>query len=336
MKKVLIGMICDGKAGGIDRYLLNIFESVREKYIQIDFLTNEKSLALEEELNKKGSNLFEVSALTNPVKQYNQVKTIIKKYNYDVVYINISTALSFPALKAAYDSGVKKIITHSHTSGYDCENSIKRAIFTFLHFICKGLVCRYSNSFFACSDKAAEWMFTKKIIKNNNFKIIYNAIDTEKFAFDDKKRKEIRCRLGIENNFVIGNVGNMCYQKNQLFLIEVFNKLLEKEPNARLVIIGDGVLLPKIKEKIASYNIQEKVKLLGRVDASEGYMNAFDVFALPSNFEGLGIVFIEAQCSKVPCIASNQVPRLAKISNMFSFLPFEIDAWVDKILSYIY
>lgn len=322
----------DGQAGGIDKYLLNFYSTVKDEY-SIDFLTNKKDSQLESFLVDNNSRLFEIANLMHPIRQYKQAKEIIAKNGYDAVYVNISTALSFPLLKAAHDCSVE-VIVHSHSSGYDCEAPLKRKIFTFLHYICKGLVCKYANRFFACSDTAAEWMFNKKTNKSKNYKIIYNAIDTTKYNYNPTLRDEIRKELCIDDGFVIGSVGNICYQKNHTFLIDVFNELLKQEPNSYLVIIGDGVLMPQIKEKISKYGIGDKVKLLGRVDTSRGYMNAFDVFALPSNFEGLGIVYIEAQYTKVPCVASDKVPEIAQISNMFSFVPLQTQKWVNKILDY--
>lgn len=334
MGKILVGMICDGKAGGVDKYLLNFYQTANADEHTIDFLTNKIDETLEAKLARNGSKLFEVASLMHPVRQYNEVKKIIQEGKYDTVYMNISTALAFPVLKAAYDCRVKKVIAHSHTSAVDEENFIKRQIFTMLHLVFKHSVCKYSNKFLACSDEAAKWMFNNKIIKHHRYEVIFNAVDTSKFNYDEAKRRQLRDELGIKDEFVVGNVGNMCYQKNQLFLIDVFYELLKKEPSAKLVIIGDGNLMDSIKDKIETYQISKNVKLLGRVDVSKGYMNVFDVFAFPSRFEGLGIVLIEAQCSKVPCVVSEKVPTLAKVSNMLTFLPFNKTKWVETILSY--
>lgn len=334
MGKILIGMICDGKAGGIDKYLLNFYETVKKQNHTIDFLTNNKDDELEHYLNKNNSRIFEVPSLMHPVKQYQEVKNIIQAGGYDTVYMNISTALTFPALKAAHDCKVEKVIVHSHSVSVDEEMVLKRVIFKCLHNICKGIICRCANKYLACSDEAAEWMFTQDIIRNKKYEVIFNAINTEQFCFDEEARNRLRAELGIKDEFVIGNVGNMSYPKNQLFLIDVFHELLKREPDAKMVMIGDGILMPAIEEKVASYGIQNSVKLLGRVDVSKGYMNVFDVFALPSRFEGLGIVLIEAQCTKIPCVASIKVPKLAKVSNMLTFLPFEKEEWVETLLSY--
>ncbi len=321
MKKILIGMICDGKAGGIDKYLLNFYDSVKSEGLHIDFLTNKKDAGLEKALKESGSNLYEVASLIHPVRQYRDVKRLVQENGYDVLYMNISTALAFPALKAAHDCGVEKVVLHSHSSGYDCENAVKRWLFTCLHFLCKPLVSKYANRFYTCSDKAAEWMFVKRIIAPKRYQTIFNTVDTSKFCFDKDKRDLLRREMDVENKFVIGSVGNMCYQKNPLFLIDSFYQLQQTASDAVLVMIGDGPLFFDVKQRVEEYDIVEKVRFLGKVDASRGYMSAFDVFALPSNFEGLPIVSVEAQCCGLPCVLSDTISHEACISNMCRFAP---------------
>ncbi len=334
MKKMLIGIIVDGKAGGVDKYILDFYRVAKDN-AKVDFLSNFDTPKLRKELEENGSKLFTVSSLKNPLKQYKQAKKIIMDNNYDIVYMNISTSLTFPVLKAAHDCKVKSIVAHSHSAGYDCQNDLNRKIMTFLHKLCKNSLCRNANIFLTCSQKAAEWLFTKKIAKSKKVITIQNKIDTTKFTFNGAKRDEIRKSLKITDKFVIGNVGNMVYQKNQEFLIEVFKSITEKSPDAVLVIIGDGILMGKIKQKIADYGLQEKVLLLGKVNASDGYMSAFDVFALPSHFEGMPIVSVEAQCSSLPCVFSDKITKEAEISNMCKFLPItNAELWAESILSF--
>lgn len=331
MKKILIGMIKDGQAGGVDRYILDFFHNMRMK-ATIDFLSNDNDSQLYQEAEKNGFSLHSVSGLSNPFLQYSQAKKLIAKNHYDIVYMNISTALAFPVLKAAYDAGVKRVIAHSHSSGYDCASFMKRRLMTFLHTLCKPLVCKYATDYLTCSDKAAAWMFTKKTLDNKSVRTVQNTVDTSVFRFDPKKRYEIRKKLGVEDNFVIGNVGNMVYQKNQLFLIDVFSKIAEADDSAVLVIIGDGELRGEIENRIKRYSLSNKVRLLGRVNASNGYMSAFDVFALPSHFEGMPIVSVEAQCSSLPCVFSGKITRQADISNACKFVAIRsASAWAEAI-----
>lgn len=335
MKRILIGMICDGKAGGIDKYLLNFYESVRSDDLCVDFLTNKKDPELEERLKKTGANLYEIPSLKNPIGQYREVKKLIQVNGYDIVYMNVSTALVFPVLKAAHDCRVVKVIVHSHSAGYDCNNAPKRKVFTLLHNLCKPLVCKYANRYLTCSDKAAEWLFTKAALQKRRATYVQNTVNVQAFSFDLTKRGEIREKLGLYDKFVIGNVGNMFFQKNQLFLLDVFHVISAHEPQAHLVIIGDGFLREKIEQKVTSLKLNEKVTLIKRADISEGYMSAFDVFALPSNFEGMPIVSVEAQCSHLPCVLSDTISHEACISNMCRFAPItSADIFAKAVLDF--
>ena len=334
MKKVLIGMVHDGTAGGVDKYILNFFASVNGQGVQIDFLTN---LAENPFLRKTGSptsKLFCVSGLSHPIRQYRQVKSILQN-GYEVLYLNVSTALTFPAFLAARHSGVRKIIVHSHSSGYDCANSAKRHVMTVLHRLCKPLLCRCATDFLSCSDKASEWMFTNRVLKKKTVKIIRNTADLTLFHYDDEKRQAIRRQLGVEDRFVIGYVGNLVYQKNPLLLPDILKEIVKRDPYAVLVVIGNGPYRQALENKIAAYGLQEHVFLLGKVDASQGYMSAFDAFVLPSHFEGMPIVSVEAQCSKLPCVFSDTITPMARISNMCDFVPAaSAEQFADALLKY--
>ena len=150
--------------------------------------------------------------------------------------------------------------------------------------------------------------------------MIPNAIDTEKYRFNPEIRDEVRCSLGIQDKFVIGHIGRFVYQKNHDFLIDIFNEVHKQNHNAVLLIIGVGILLHDVKSKVHRLGLDNAVMFLGvRQDAYKFYQ-AFDVFLLPSRYEGLGIVAIEAQTSGLPVICSDNVPQETKISNNIFYL----------------
>lgn len=334
MKKILIGFIIDGKGGGVDQYLLNFFHMVNSDTVQFDFLTNRITEPLRQELEQGHASLYEMPSLMHPVQQYRRIRALTRKNAYDIAYFNVSTAVTYPAVKAAHDGGVPKVYVHSHSAGFDCLNPIKRLGMTALHCLLKGPLCRSANGYYTCSDKAAEWMFTEQVCRSGKVRYIQNAIDTSRFAFSPEKRQALRQKYGLADKFVIGTVGNMLYQKNQAFLIDVFRQLIQAEPNAVLFIAGDGPLRPALEDKVHEYHLEGKVLMPGRVDTADGYMSAFDVFALPSHFEGMPIVSVEAQCSKLPCVLSDTITREAGISNRCSFVPLnDTGAWVHALLS---
>lgn len=335
MKKILIGIICDGNAGGLDNYILNFYQKVLNDSIKIDFLTNIADNPLKQKVAQNGSDVFCIPSLNNPVKQYSEAKKLFEEQNYDIVYLNISTAVTFPVFLAAKMAKVKKIIAHSHSSGFDIQNKYKRFIMTVLHKICKHILSVCCTDFLTCSQKAAEWLFTKSAIRNNDIKHIQNTIDITKFQFDQTKRDSIREQLNLKDKFVIGTAGNMVFVKNHLFLLDVFSIIAKKDDSARLVIAGDGPLFSLIENRIKNLKLSDKVILPGRIDISKGYMSAFDVFALPSFFEGMPIVSLEAQCAKLPCVLSDTITRESKISNMCDFSTIKnADIFANAILKY--
>ncbi len=331
--KVLAGFLMDGKAGGVDRYLLNFFQQVHSPQIQIDFLTNHIDSDLQTYLNEHGSKLYEVANLRQPQLQYRQICDLIQTHQYNATYFNLSTAISRIGPKAAYDCKVPIRVIHSHSTGTDCSNPIKRALFNYLHNKYKKQLYRMGNRFYACSKIAGLWLFPEKIVESNRFHIIHNAIDVEKFLYNSQSRTEIRKILGLDDCFVVGHVSNFCYPKNSLFLFSVFAQLAQQNPQARLLLVGTGPHLAEIQEAAAAQGLQDKVLFLGhRCDVPQ-LLQAMDVFLFPSLFEGLGMALIEAQAAGLPCVTSTAVPREVAVTNLVTFLPLSerIQVWVDAV-----
>lgn len=334
MKRILVGFIMDGKAGGIDRYLLNFLKKVSKEDVRIDFLTNEIDPELKEELKKFHSNLYAIANLKHPISQYRQVCSIIKAGRYDAVYLNISTAIDCIAAIAAKHTGVKRRMIHSHSSGNDCESTLKRNVFNLIHKFCRLFLYRYGTEFYGCSVKAGEWMFPKKIVNSEKFSVIHNAVDRGKYEYSVEKREEIRSELGITDQFVLGHVGNFCYQKNHYFLLDVFEEVHKKNPDSILLLAGDGVRFEQAKKLISEKHLEDAVKLLGRRSDADYLYQGMDAFLLPSNFEGLPIAGIEAQSAGLPCFMSDEITKESRITETCYFIPLKEGAkrWAEEIL----
>ena len=339
MKKILVGYLIDGKHSGIDKYLLNFLKVTSGKNVQIDFLTNEIDKDLEKQLQLLGAKLYEIPTLKHPLQQIKKIKQLTNNNSYDIAYFNISECINITGIIGAYLSGIKNIIIHSHNAGIggqSVENPIKRNIRYCLHQIGKCVLYRFGTSYVACSKKAGEWLFPKKIVESNNFQVINNAIQVDKFEYCQETRTYMREELQIENKFVIGHVGNFCYQKNQHFLIDIFADVIKKEKNAHLLLVGIGPDEQEIKEKVNELGLDVNVSFLGLRNDVNKIMQAMDIFVLPSRFEGLPIVGIEATISGLPCIFSDTISEEVKISDNSHFCSLN-DApsvWADKILQY--
>lgn len=337
MKKVLIGYVLDGRSGGVDRYIMNVRDGLGSD-VQVDFLTTHKSDELENLLSKSGSRLFEVPRATRPVEHYRCVRKIIEKNRYDSVYFNISTGVMFPGVMAAKKAGAPRIVVHSHAAGIDSAGSFKRYLNMIFHRMGRIVISHSATAFFACSEIAGNWMFTKRIMNSNKFSVVNNAIRVENFAYDEKLRNKTRKELGIPDSAaVLGHVGNFLYAKNHEFLVDVFALCHEKHPDSRLIMVGSGPLRDSIRNKVKELGLEKNTIFIDECPSTVPYLMAMDIFVMPSHFEGFGIAAIEAQCTGLPCILSDVIPKTAALTSSNVFLPADNPKiWADEVEKFSY
>lgn len=241
---------------------------------------------------------------------------------YDILHIHDPIFARF-IYGIAKKKGIKKVIVHSHATMYSDKKIAK---------IRNGLLCRnlnsYADEFFACSIAAGNFLF-----KNNEFYVLNNAIWSERFSFSENERTEIRKQLNLNDNLVIGHVGAFRRQKNHSFLIDIFKVVKRKEKTAKLLLVGDGNLLDEIREKARKMNLLNDILFLGKREDTYKLYQAMDVFVLPSLFEGLPMVGIEAQCADLPIVMSKSITYEAGIGN-FKFLDLadSPELWANTII----
>jgi glycosyltransferase involved in cell wall biosynthesis len=176
----------------------------------------------------------------------------------------------------------------------------------------------------------------KAMFSLDNTKEIKNGIDIDRFKHPLKSRKQMRSELGIApDGFLIGNIGRMAAQKNHSFLLRIFAKVVEQKANAHLLLVGDGDLADAVHRQIAELHLQKNVTILSNRQDIPELLNAMDVFVLPSLYEGLGIVLIEAQAVGIRCVVSERVPRDAFVTNKIVSLHLEnpVSDWCEAILN---
>ena len=174
-----------------------------------------------------------------------------------------------------------------------------------LHRFNRILIGRYATDFWTCSDEASKWFYSKKIINSSKYVIIKNAINCDIYKFDKEIRDNYRKQFNIESDeLVIGNVGRMHFQKNQEYIIKIFNDINKSIPKSKLFLVGDGPDKGKIEKLIKEYKQQNNIILLGVRDDVNCLMQMFDVFLFPSLFEGLPLAPIEAQAASLPVYLS--------------------------------
>jgi len=323
-------------AGGIETFLVNFLKARTEeekKRFSIDFwtLSTDREQYYEKEINEEGCRIFRQRAagctnFAHKILCFFYLPYLLIKFGpYDIVHIHLHStgALFAPLLKLF---GVKKIILHSHNTRETAPSALWRAVYPRLSAWLAG---HFADRLCACSEEAGRELFG-----SNKVTVIKNGIDTEKFSFRPWKRTEKRKELGLSNYFVIGNIGRLMPQKNHSFLLDIFKKIHDLRPLSKLIIAGDGPLKDELKKKAADSGISETIIFLGvRKDTAELYQ-AMDCFILPSLFEGLGIVCIEAQCCGLPCFVSDKVPELARVCNTVA-LPLSAppEEWAEKTIA---
>lgn len=316
------------EAGGTQAFLMNLYRNIDRNKIQFDFLVEyEDKEFYDEEIQKLGGIIYYTNfrKTLNIIKFKRTLKQILVNHpEYKIIHIH-ATAIGKICTDVAKKCGVKTIIAHTHNN-----NAVKDWKYLPKKILRK-LYCKGPTDFFACSEDAGKFTFNK-----NKFTIIYNAIDIDKFIYSENTRKDIRAELKLEGKFVIGNVGRLHEQKNQSFLIDVFNIIQKVNNNAILLIVGEGPLEAKLKQKAEALRISQKIIFLGnRKDVNKIYQ-AMDVFVLPSLFEGLGIVAIEAQASGLPVVASTGVAKETNITNNIIYLSLDdpVEKWADTICTF--
>lgn len=320
--KVLQVNAGSGNFGGVSAMIFEIFKYIDKEKFQFDFLSPKLTTyeLKREEIEKNGGNIIELKVkgniLVQKIQIYKKLKKILKQKNYNIVHIN-SGAFFFNLQIAMICklSKVPKIIVHSHNA-LNPNKKIKKILIKLF----KPTLNLFATDFLTCSNKAANAMFTKKMILKNNVKFIPNGIETQKFRFDKNIRNKYRKNLDVEDKFVIGHVGRFMEQKNHKFLIDVFYDYQKKHKKSCLILVGEGELKEDIENYTKSLGIMEKVKFLGLRDDVSNLMMAFDIFILPSLHEGLPVVGVEAQASGLPTIFSSNITKEVQILKSVEFL----------------
>lgn len=320
--------------GGVTRTAMKLWKFIDHERFQFDFATCTK-LDFEQDIIDQGCNVHYIScyAEQNPQQFRKELREILRN-GYDAVHLNTNWWKSFEAERAAKEAGVRMILVHARNTFVDVNDDEQRAKETMIHEKCKKEFSEdVATHFMACSEDAADFLFGSQIPKEK-ITIFHNALDISRYTYDEKRRNEIRARLKVSGKFVIGDVGRFAYQKNLKFLISCFYEIQKKEEKAVLLLAGDGYLEEELKKQVREYQIEDKVIFAGAVDNVEDYLQAMDVFAFPTLFEGLGNVVIEAQTAGLKCVCSTGVPRETRLTENIEYIPLEKEKWIEAILKY--
>lgn len=320
--------------GGQEAFVFGVVEHMNMDGLTVDCLTPYRweEDGYRQLVRQRGGEAYQLGLPFSPGSSRGNlvqpVRRFLSEHRYDVIHIHSGSISVLTIMAAEADrSGIQKIIVHSHATGE--KDSLKHRL---LRFLASLSMRRHVDIYCACSKAAAEWKFEPKYARDA--RIIRNGIDVRRYAFRPETRAAVRKRLGVEHQFVVGNVGRFGREKNHEFLIDIFDALVKQQSDSALLLVGDGEERERIRSMVISRGLSEKVYFTGAVDNVEDFLQAMDVFVLPSLYEGLGIVAIEAQASGLPVVVSTKVPGDIKLSDDVAFLWLEdgVDRWVNTIV----
>lgn len=322
---------------GVYKHIFSNLAHIDKSKYEFAFLTQANAdLKNTEAYREYGFNIhnFTTTQRENPNKFRQEIVDILAS-GYDVLQLHTSFWRGFLIEEIAMEVGVPKVIVHSHSSAIDIANPEKRAQMYEEHMRFKSAFdTSYATDFWACSTLAADWLYGEQIPRNE-IKIMRNAIEVERFSFDEEVRARYRRELGIEGKFVIGNTCRFEYAKNHEFLIRVFAEVRKKHPDTVLLLVGGGQNLSLIKKMVKDLGIEAAVRFLGWRDDIEKIYQAIDLYCLPSLFEGLPIVLIEAQAAGLRCIASSTITREVQITDNIFYVDLSEQEWVEAIEQFV-
>ena len=326
MIEVLLFGMSDNR-GGIETYLKKIWDNIDKTRFHFNFIDmngSNKKACFYDELSQNGASFYKITPRReSAIKNRKDLNRLFKEHHFDIFHFNVNTLSYLLPVEIALKNG-SAVVVHSRNGG-----TSNRVITRVLHAVNKKRLQKMHVTRIAVSPMAGEWLFGK-----SKFDVYYNGVQTEKFKYTDENRKRIRAEQKCENKLVIGNVSVFTPAKNHRFMIDVFEKIKERNPDSSLWFVGDGVERANIEQYIAEKGLQSDIKLLGRrSDVPEIYA-ALDLFLFPSTFEGFGNVLLEAECEGVPCLISDCIPQDALIMDNTAVLSLDesLECWADKIM----
>lgn len=333
MKKVRVLHFTIANTGsGVTQFILNLWKNIDKSRFHFDFVTMSQKLDYADELEAQGCRIYYVTTYAETDKEQfeKEIESILDN-GYDVVHLHTSWWRGFALEEIAKKRGISKIIIHSHNTDVHIKEDQSRKEARKLHEEQKKLLSEdMATDFLACSQKAAEWLYGGQI-PEERIQIIPNGINVEEYQYNPFIRKEYREKMNLQNSFVIGHVGRFAYQKNHEFLVDVFADIVKEYANVKLLLVGIGELESQIKDRAVRLGISENIIFAGKRNDVNKLMQAMDLFVLPSRFEGLGIVLIEAQAAGLKCLVSDTVPEEAKVLDDFEFISLIKEEWKQAV-----
>lgn len=339
MKEILLFEDVFGLFGGIEKVISDIVADADEKEFHLSLYANhfisDEYLPF---LNQHHVKVYQArnEYVENPAKRhlkgYRLFKTFLRNNKFDVIHFNVSNSIDLKYPRIAKHVGIKNIIVHCHND--DATSRLKRMA----HKVIKPFRRNCANYYLACSPKAGKWLYNRRILESKNYFTLPNGINIQEFRFSESFRRSHRPEFTLdEMTLLVMHVGRFNKQKNQIKALTVFSEVHKKNPNSKLVFFGtgDNLLISTLKRKATELGLDDCVQIHKPISNINEYYNCFDCFLFPSLYEGFGLVFLEAQRNGLPCVVSDTVPEIARVSPLVTYHPLDEkdDRWAKDVLS---
>lgn len=338
--------------GGIGAFLINLYREIDKSRVQFDFLHHMTDAGVDkrtlDEIESLGGRVFGIPQLRrSPIEARRQINEVIATTGVDIIHCNMTLLTQLIPVKIAASVGIP-VIVHSHCTTRSFQKGLLESALSFdldlfadnltlyTHKINQKKIQNYPCEYFACSKAAGIGMFGQKISDAGKVFVLNNAIQTRKFTYNVEKSQSAKLELGLEGKFIIGNVARFDYQKNHDFMIDVFAEVRKQCTEAVLLLAGDGIRKAEIEAKVRDMGLAKSVMLLGNRSDVPDLLQAMDIFFLPSHYEGLPVVLIEAQAAGLPCFISEAVTREADMTGICEYISLDkpTSYWAGEIMKY--
>lgn len=333
-KRILVYGASGELYGGIESFLMNMNEHMSRQCIFDYVIVGDHNIHTQRIAERGGQTYYVTSYKKNPVRFVFDSWKVAKsaREDHDAAYFNLFSMCHITAVLMSFLLRYR-VILHAHNNNIPNKSRLYHGLHGFCRWLLSGTDCiRLTNS-----EESARFMFGENTVQKKKIELIYNAIDVKKYRFSPEVRRKKRDELDLNGKFVVGFAGRLSAQKNPIFLMDIFYEIHQKNPEAVFLIAGDGEYRTQMEEKASQQGFLECVRFLGRREDMPELYQAMDCFVLPSLFEGLGIVLVEAQASGLCCFASADViPSMVQFSEeILHFISLDMPAqyWADRILA---
>lgn len=315
--------------GGAESMIMNLYRKIDKRVIQFDFVIHTDGDGYySAEVESKGGHVFKAPHYKG-INHFQYMKWwsdfFIHHKEYQILHCHIRSIAAI-IVPIAKNNGLITIVhSHSTSNGMGIKAKIKNIM---------QLPIRYqADYFFACSQRAGEWLFGKKACRSSRYRFVPNAIDMHRFFFNPQIREQVRRELHLEGKKVVGNIGRVEKPKNQSFLLDILYEMVKTDDSVRLLLVGDGRLLEQMKKKVHRLKLDDFVVFTGMRDDVDRIYQAMDVFVFPSLWEGLPVSVVEAQASGLYCFVSNRITTDVKLTKRIKYIALErgTSDWAELI-----